>query len=119
MSENDFSPGETESENNLEDSDSAPRQPDPSEFPDKPDAPAAIDPTAVVTTGSGKKYGWQNEPVRSIPNPQACAHIGTVAARAELIAHDFGHEWVCDCGKTFVVVLNSGAKKTLKEKEIG
>ncbi len=116
MSENENSPEETEGENGLEEKDQTPRQPDPEEIPEKPDAPAAIDPTAVITTVTGKKYGWQNEPVRIIPNPQACAHVGTIAARAELIVHDIGHEWVCACGQIFEVVINTGGKKTLKEK---
>lgn len=96
-----------------------PAHPEPEDYPQPPVAPAAIDPTAVDTVIGGKKYGWQNEPVRLIAESMACVHLGRVAASLQLVAHEIGHEWICACGAVFVVKLNAGGKKvlTLKEEE--
>lgn len=88
-------------------------------LPPPPPAPipaGPIDPTAVETTESGLKYGWQQEPTRPEKDTAPCMHTGIFQARQQVASHALGHEWVCSCGTTFEVVLNSGAKKTLKEK---
>lgn len=94
-----------------------PTVPAPGDYPEIPVAPAAIDPIAVENVPVEKKFGWQDEPNRPIPTPQACAHIATVSARTQLVVHDVGHEWICTCGQVFVLTINTGGKKTLTPKE--
>lgn len=94
-----------------------PAHPEPEEYPEPIIAPAAIDPTAVDTVIGGKKFGWQDEPNRPFSSPEVCVHIGVVSARAQIVAHDVGHEWICTCGQVFVVTINTGGKKTLTPKE--
>lgn len=93
-----------------------PAHPTLEELPEEAIAPAAIDPTAVDTVIGGKKFGWQNEPIRPFADPEICVHIGVVSARAQLAVHDVGHEWICTCGEVHVVVINAGGKKTLVPK---
>lgn len=95
--------------------DDSPQLPTPEEEPVIPEAPAAVDPTAVETTASGKKFGWQQAPVRDTAPHEPCAHMGIVQARKQVPNQDPGHTWVCTCGTEFVVAINSSQKKILKE----
>jgi hypothetical protein len=95
-----------------------PQIPTPEEEPNVPDAPAATDPTAVETTASGKKFGWQQAPVRKTAPVEDCFHMGLVQARRQIANQDVGHEWVCTCGTEFEVTMNSSGKKILKPKEV-
>lgn len=89
------------------------------EPPAPPAAPAAVDPTAVETTESGLKFGWQQEASRPEKDTAPCMHTGVFQARQQVAAHEVGHEWACPCGVLFEVVINAGDKKTLKEKPVG
>jgi hypothetical protein len=82
-----------------------------------PKAPASDFPAAVETTASGLKFGWQQPPVSVSPALDICVHMGIVQARKQLPNHAVGHQWVCTCGKLFVVILNAGGKKTFQEVE--
>lgn len=96
-----------------------PQIPTPEEEPNVPNAPAAVEATAVETTPSGKKFGWQQAPVRDARPAEPCSHMGIVQARKQIANQDIGHEWVCTCGTEFVVSLNSSGKKILKESNNG
>lgn len=63
-----------------------------------------------------KKSGWQQPPLH-VENPQRCLHIGAVFADLASRDHIDGDEWVCVCGKVFVVVSNGGLDKHLVPKE--
>lgn len=94
-----------------------PEVPTPEEAPAAVVAPAAVDPTAVETTQSGLKFGWQQPAAKEYPGTMHCSHIGTVAARQQLRYQNIGDTWACTCGQIFEVVLNTGGKKILKEKK--
>lgn len=47
--------------------------------------------------------GWKQKPT--------CIHLGLMGAILSMGGHDVGHEWVCDCGKVFVVVKTDSGKK--------
>ena len=92
----------------------------PGEDPDDeplapPVAPAAVDPSVVETTASGKKFGWQQAPTRNVAPVEACFHMGLVQARKQIANQEIGHEWVCTCGTEFKVSLNTSGKKILRE----
>lgn len=89
----------------------------PDHAPKMPKAPASDFPAAVETTASGLKYGWQQPPTATSPVLDVCVHMGIVQARKQLPNHAVGHQWVCTCGKLFVVILNAGGKKTFQEVE--
>ena len=93
-----------------------PQPPNHGDHQPPPNAPMAVDPTAVGTTDSGLKVGWQHAAVREPKVPGPCSHMGLVQARIQVPEHDLGHEWVCPCGTVFEVAMNSGDKKVLKEK---
>ena len=57
--------------------------------------------------------GWQQPPVPAQPKPMPCPHIGRVFAQFTIARHPEGHEWVCTCGKRFVVVSDAGRNKQL------
>jgi len=42
--------------------------------------------------------GWRQPASRP-----TCAHWGLIAAQLSVYRHEVGHEWVCKCGKVFVV----------------
>jgi hypothetical protein len=52
-------------------------------------------------------------PVPIKRKPTACPHLGLFGATLSLASHPEGHEWVCECGKQFVVVSNGGEGKRL------
>jgi hypothetical protein len=59
----------------------------------------------------GRPAGWQQPPV---PRPALrCPHLGLAFAALTIGLHATGHEWVCGCGKVFVVVSNAGKDKRL------
>lgn len=61
-----------------------------------------------------KRSGWQQP---AIPSKLTCSHIGVFFARLAVSHHAEGHEWICSCGKKFVVVSNGGENKRLVPKE--
>ena len=60
--------------------------------------------------------GWQQPPVQIKPSPKTCPHLGLIGAQFGIIKHPEGHEWVCTCGKVFVVVSNGGKGRRLVAK---
>lgn len=56
--------------------------------------------------------GWQ-QPATAAPRRPVCLHLGLVFAQLTAHLHSEGHEWVCPCGKVFVVVSNGGHDKRL------
>lgn len=54
--------------------------------------------------------GWQQPAV-----DQGCRHMGLLGAIFTVPQHAPGHEWVCTCGKRFVVALK-GQRKVLEEQ---
>lgn len=42
--------------------------------------------------------GWQQP-----PKQPTCSHIGALFAALGAQWHEVGHEWLCTCGKRFVV----------------
>lgn len=62
-----------------------------------------------------KKTGWQKPP---IPLKVQCAHWGVVFANMSAYRYAEGTEWICQCGKVFVVVSNSSNEKRLVIKEL-
>ena len=77
-----------------------PRMPVPEEWPEEEPSP-----------------GWQQPPIPIEEQPYPCTHIGRVFASLGLARHHVGHEWICECGQVFVVIINKGDKKILKKKE--
>lgn len=94
-----------------------PQVPTEDETPVVPIAPAAVDATAVGTTETGLKYGWQDAPIVEPVEEEICYHMGIVQARKQIPQHELGHEWACTCGQVFKVILNTGGKKVLTEVE--
>lgn len=97
--------------------DDTPQIPTPEEAPVVPDAPASTTPAAVETTPAGKKFGWQQPPVRGVVPVEPCAHMAIVQARKQVPNQEINHTWVCTCGTEFIVTLNSSMKKILKQVE--
>lgn len=64
-----------------------------------------------------KHYGWQQAalPIVKKAHRMVCHHIGLVWAQHQMDRHAVGHEWVCSCGQTFVVVVKHGHKAMVKE----
>lgn len=58
------------------------------------------------------RSGWQ-QPARTAK----CAHLGVLFASLGAYAHDVGHEWVCPCGKRFVVRQATVEGRTIKRLE--
>lgn len=42
--------------------------------------------------------------------------MGLLGAVFTIGTHDIGHEWVCDCGKVFVVARGSEGRKTMEPR---
>lgn len=63
-----------------------------------------------------RKPGWQQP---AVPLRTSCPHMGLLLAMIEVSRHPVGHEWVCVCGKTFVVASgNNGRTKTLVRRGV-
>ena len=52
--------------------------------------------------------GWQQKPEFA-----GCMHLGLMSAVLTIARHKEGHEWVCTCGKKYVVVSDGGKNKKL------
>lgn len=63
-----------------------------------------------------KKTGWQ-QPSVPVSGEESCTHFGVIFAKLGLMNHPEGHEWVCSCGKTLIVVSNGGQNKRLVPKD--
>jgi hypothetical protein len=73
-------------------------------------------PTDVETAVVSAAFGWQQAPSRPYARPANCIHIGRVVAQKELPHQAVGDEWICTCGTSFDVVLNTAGKKVLKQR---
>lgn len=65
-------------------------------------------------SAGGRTPGWQ-QPAR--PRTAACMHIGAIFAALAAPAHDAGHEWLCTCGKVYVVRQRVVDGQTVKRLE--
>lgn len=61
--------------------------------------------------------GWQEPPMSTWTPPEECAHMGRALAMLRLPLYAEGAQWVCTCGRIFVVARNKGDKKTLRKLE--
>jgi len=60
------------------------------------------------------KPGWQGPP---LPPSQVCSHASvSIASAFGAFRYPEGTEYVCGCGKVFVVVSNGGRDKKLVPK---
>jgi hypothetical protein len=86
--------------------------------PDEEPAPGDEEqpPTDVETAVVSAAFGWQQAPSRPYARPANCIHIGRVVAQKELPHQAVGDEWICTCGTSFDVVLNTAGKKVLKQR---
>jgi hypothetical protein len=61
------------------------------------------------------RMGWQQAELPSSHLP--CLHLGFPFAQLAVYRHSEGHEWVCRCGKVFVVVSSAGQNKKLVPRD--
>ena len=57
------------------------------------------------------KTGWQQSAAYG-----GCLHLGLLGAVFTIGTHDIGHEWLCDCGKVFVVARGPEGRKTMEPR---
>lgn len=58
--------------------------------------------SVAAPTPAPRKAGWQSEP--------GCPHFALIGAVLTLNMYPVGAEWVCTCGKPYVVAIQDGHK---------
>lgn len=62
-------------------------------------------------TGEKRTPGWQQPPVRPPARKPQCLHLSLLGAVFSISLHPVGHEYVCTCGKVWVVTSGDDGKR--------